>query len=197
MVLLYLHNLTSSYLSSTGRYLRQLLPTAKIITPDMPIDPYDNLDLLSKIVREEKVDIAVGASMGGMFAHQLKTAAKVLINPAFITSQIMRKYEGQRLLFYHPRRNPEERYFEVSKELVHAYEEVEARQWEQITASEVESTYAFFGLEDEMTRQDELYKKHYRHMDYLHCGHQFYLEHIQNYLVPKIQTVYRKHVSAS
>ena len=92
--ILYIHGLSSSGASSTVVSLRQLLPELIVLSPDLPINPFDALELLHDICQTEKPDLIIGTSMGGMFAQQMHGYKKILVNPAFHVSEFMRMNIG-------------------------------------------------------------------------------------------------------
>jgi predicted esterase YcpF (UPF0227 family) len=64
--LLYVHGFASSGSSGTVMTLRRYLTGWRVIAPDLPVDPFEAMELLRKMVDEEQPDIVVGTSMGGM-----------------------------------------------------------------------------------------------------------------------------------
>ena len=58
--LLYVHGFGSSGSSGTVMALRRHLTGWKVIAPDLPVDPFEALELLRRTVAEEAPDIVVG-----------------------------------------------------------------------------------------------------------------------------------------
>lgn len=52
--ILYVHGFASSGQSTTPQNLKILMPEAKIIAPDLPIEPFEAMDLLNDIITKEK-----------------------------------------------------------------------------------------------------------------------------------------------
>ena len=77
MNILYIHGLSSSGNSGTAKRLRELLPNDPIFSPDLPINPYEAINMLQELCKAEKIDIAIGTSMGGMFAQKLRGYKKL------------------------------------------------------------------------------------------------------------------------
>ncbi len=102
MNIIYLHGLSSSGNSNTAKRLRELLPDDNIITPDIPIDPKDALLLLETLRRIYNTNetIIIGTSMGAMYAQQMKGFRRILVNPAFHVSKLLRENEGKTLPFF-------------------------------------------------------------------------------------------------
>ena len=68
---LYCHGFASSGQSGTVARLREVMPQAKVIAPDLPIHPAEAIALLRDICQQEHPDLIIGTSMGGMYAEQL------------------------------------------------------------------------------------------------------------------------------
>ena len=83
MKLIYFHGFASSGASGTVELLRNLLPQATVIAPDIPVDPIEALPMLKQLCEEEQPDIIVGTSMGGMYVQQMRGFLRICVNPAF------------------------------------------------------------------------------------------------------------------
>ena len=64
--ILYVHGFGSSGQSGTVDRIREVLPHAMVIAPDLPIRPQEAIDLLRRICTTEQPDLIIGTSMGGM-----------------------------------------------------------------------------------------------------------------------------------
>ena len=87
--ILYVHCFCSSGQSGTVHRLRQVLPQATVIAPDLPIHPEEALALLRQTCEQEQPDLIIGTSMGGMYAEQLHGYDRILTNPAFNIADTM------------------------------------------------------------------------------------------------------------
>lgn len=122
--MLYVHGFASSGDSGTAKTIQKYLPNCRFISPDLPLNPYEAIALLKRIVAEEKIDVVVGTSMGGMFAQKLRGVPKVLVNPSFHVSESMRRRIGTVPFF--KRRKDGATEFEVTTELCDDYKYVES-----------------------------------------------------------------------
>ncbi|WP_287828462.1 YqiA/YcfP family alpha/beta fold hydrolase, partial [Bacteroides sp.] len=89
--IIYVHGLSSSGATASAQNIQALLPQYQVVAPDMPLPPQQALQLLTDLVAELQPVLVVGTSMGAMFTQQLHGQTKILINPAFHVSQLMRK----------------------------------------------------------------------------------------------------------
>ena len=55
--LLYVHGFGSSGSSGTVARIRELLPSATVIAPDLPLHPAEAMDLLNNVCQTEKPDL--------------------------------------------------------------------------------------------------------------------------------------------
>ncbi len=186
MKILYIHGLSSSGNSGTAACLRSLLPYDTIISPDLPIEPMEALELLKRIVKEEKIDLAIGTSMGGMFAQKLRGTPKFLINPSFHVSQSMRKKLGVNKFFSERQDGISE--YEITPELCDRYEELEQTQFDQLGITEsFYNTRAFFGSENDVVNCREEYYKYYGQLTIFPGGYRLTEEIIRKYLLRHIE----------
>lgn len=186
MKILYIHGLSSSGNSETAACLRRLLPYDIIISPDLPVEPMEALELLERIVKEEKIDLAIGTSMGGMFAQKLRGTPKFLVNPSFHVSRLMRQRLGVNKFLSERQDGVSE--YEITPELCDRYEELERTQFDQLSMTErFYNTRAFFDSEDDVIDCREEYCKEYGQLTIFPGGHRLTEEVIRGYLLRHIE----------
>jgi len=159
MKVLFIHGLASSGAYKTADHLRSLLAPCEVIAPDVPIDPDEALTLLRAICLRERPDLIVGLSLGGFWAQQLRGYRKLLINPGFHTSTLLRTMIGE-VGYLSPRADGATS-FTVTEELCDRYELIERTQFEGITAEDIRQTDGLFALEDERVRFGPEFESHY------------------------------------
>ena len=69
--IIYVHGFMSAGSSHTVQILRDYMPEATVIAPDLPIHPEEAMELLRNLVNTEKPDLIIGTSMGGMYTEML------------------------------------------------------------------------------------------------------------------------------
>ncbi len=159
MKILYIHGLSSSGNSGTAEHLRRLLPNDTIFSPDLPIEPMVALEMLKRLVKEEKINLVIGTSMGGMFAQKLQGTYKILVNPSLHVSRSMRCKLGINRFFSERQDGISE--YEITPELCDRYEELEQTQCMAYSDEERDNTIALFGIGDDMVNCREEYCEHY------------------------------------
>ena len=151
--ILYVHGFGSSGQSGTVTRIRQVLPNATVIAPDLPIHPQQAIDLLHQTCDTEHPDLIIGTSMGGMYAEQLYGYDRILINPAFTIADTMQEHglTGKQQ-FQNPRQDGVQEFY-VDKPLVKEYRTVSGLCFHPDfvnTSDEQHRVYGLFGNHDEL-----------------------------------------------
>lgn len=186
MNIIYLHGLSSSGNSNTARTLRELLPNDNIITPDLPVNPFEALSMVKEIVAKlpKEEILIVGTSMGAMLAHQLKGYRRILVNPAFHVSKLLRENEGKTLQFFSERQDGQKE-FEVSDELCGQFEEMEDHQFDNAEIDD--EVIAIFGTQDSTCNCLEEYQENYIFFHVFDGGHRMTSDVIEKTLLPLME----------
>ena len=154
--------------------LRILLKGSEVIAPDVPIEPSDALAMLEGICSSERPDLIVGHSLGGFWAQKLRGFRKVLVNPDFHVSRLLRSKIG--VMEYLSPRQDGALSFEITEEVCQGYEALEAVQFEDLDNSEVALTTGLFADHDEMVDCFDEFNSRYP------CrGHRYPGTHLPNY----------------
>ena len=68
MNIIYLHGLSSSGQSNTARLLRELLLDDNVVSPDIPVEPIEALQMLLELAGKYPVkdSVVIGTSMGAI-----------------------------------------------------------------------------------------------------------------------------------
>ena len=162
MKLIYLHGFGSSGASGTVETLRNLLPDATIIAPDIPVDPVEALPFLKQLCQTEQPDIIVGTSMGGMYAQQMRGFLRICVNPAFNMSTNSNVLKTGTYKFHNGRKDNQKE-FRITKDIIQHHNQMERQQFKGITPDEQELCYGLFGINDPVVHTYDLFKKHYPH----------------------------------
>lgn len=145
--LIYVHGFASSGSSGTVMTLRRYLTNWSVIAPDLPVDPFEALELLRRVVAEENPDIVVGTSMGGMYTQQLWGVPRIVVNPSFEMSRSLLFGKMGRNKYMSKRKDGATE-FRIDKSVVERFKEMEKEQFAGITDSEKELVLGLFGDKD-------------------------------------------------
>lgn len=181
--ILYIHGFASSGNSGTAAEIQRLLPESRVLSPDLPIDPFAAYDMLRGLIDKESVDIVVGTSMGGMFANLLDGVPKILVNPSFHVSESMRKKIG--VVPFFKKRADGATEFEVTESLCDSYQRLERQQLASFSERDTGETFALFGTEDNVINcQDEYIRFFGDAYENITCGHRLTNDAIRRSLIP-------------
>lgn len=99
-IFLNIHGFGSSGSNSKAAALTESYPDHKLISPDLPADPQESLQILDKIVSANKglPLVMQGSSMGGLYAlimHMRHGVPAMLINPALTPAALVGNRLGE------------------------------------------------------------------------------------------------------
>lgn len=195
MNILYLHGYGSSGNSSTVKLLKKAMPDDCVFAPDIPVDPKEALPELERMCRETEFDIAIGTSMGAMYAQQLhgKVTYRICINPAFHLSQLPEILHPGTFDFYLPRQDGHTR-FTVTEDTVRHFREMEERQFDHWQAGNPENLrcYGFFGTEDTTVNCRDEFARLYPNVSMFDGGHRMNNGIIRNHILPLVEELKRR-----
>ena len=145
--MMYVHGFASSGSSGTVMSLRRHLPDWQVIAPDLPVDPFEALELLRGIVEKEQPEIVVGTSMGGMYVQQLWGVPRVVVNPSFEMSRSLLFGKMGRNKYMSKRQDGVTE-FRIDKAVVERFKLMEKEQFAGVNEREKELVVGLFGDKD-------------------------------------------------
>lgn len=186
MKVLFIHGLASSGAYKMASSLRILLRGSEVIAPDVPIDPREALALLEGICRDERPDLIVGLSLGGFWAQKLRGYRKILVNPDFHISRLLRTMTGERE-YLSPRRDGALT-FTVTDALCDEYARLESVEFDGLASEEVALTTGMFADRDEMVNCKDEFEAYYPGRSRSYPGtHLPNYPEIKKYILPVIE----------
>lgn len=189
--ILYLHGFASSGNSGTAKDIQECLPKCKVISPDLPIHPSEASALIQKIIDEQEIDLVIGTSMGGYFAAQISDKMKILVNPSFHVSRMMKNRLGDNyemtIPYFKPREDGASE-FVINKGIANWYFALESNikkcaAWSN--RSKVE-TLGVFGTDDDVVDCREEYLTMYDNIRFFKGGHRLNKEAVEEVIIPSI-----------
>lgn len=188
--ILYVHGFSSSGQSGTVVKIREMLPGATVVAPDLPLHPAEAMDLLHHTCETENPDLIIGTSMGGMYAEMLYGYDRILVNPAFQMGDTMLKHGmlGKNT-FLNPRQDGVQEFI-VTKSLVEEYKEITAKCFAGVTEEESrDRVYGLFGDEDPVVHTRDLFSHHYRNAISFHGEHRMNDKILLHSVLPVVQWI--------
>lgn len=188
--ILYVHGFSSSGQSGTVVKIREMLPGATVVAPDLPLHPAEAMDLLHNICNTENPDLIIGTSMGGMYAEMLYGYDRILVNPAFQMGDTMLKHGmlGKNT-FLNPRQDGVQEFI-VTKALVEEYKEITAKCFAGVTEEESrDRVFGLFGDEDPVVHTRDLFSQNYRNAISFHGEHRMNDKILLHSVLPVVQWI--------
>lgn len=188
---MYVHGFASSAQSGTVALLRQLMPNAVVVADDIPLVPHEAIEYLHRRCEEEKPNLIIGSSAGGMMTEQLYGYDRILVNPAFQMGDTMGKHGmiGKQT-YQNPRRDGVQEFI-VTKALVKQFAELTDRCFaaESASAEEQAMVWGLFGDNDPLVHTFDLFREHYPQAVKFHGEHRLIDSVAIHYLVPVIRWI--------
>lgn len=189
MKIIYFHGFGSSHASGTVETLRRELTEDEVIAPDIPVDPVDALPYLKELCKQKCPDLIIGTSMGGMYAQQMRSFKRILVNPAFTMSTMSKVLRTGEYQFFNGRYDGAKT-FRITKDIIQHHNQMERQQFKNITPEEKETCWCLVGLHDtSVTNAESLFKKNYltNHVIRFDGEHQLNDKVIKKVLIPLIE----------
>lgn len=191
MKIIYFHGFGSSGASGTVENLRNMLPNDTVIAPDIPLDPLEALPFLRDLCKEEQVDLVIGTSMGGMYAHQMKGYYRICVNPALNMSTASSVLKTGVHKFYN-RRKDNQKEFKVTREIIQHHNMIERQQFKDITDDDKEKCFGLFGINDPVVKTYDLFRKNYPNATRFEGEHRLNDKVLRKVVMPLIEEIRRK-----
>lgn len=144
---MYVHGFASSGSSGTVMSLRRHLIDCEVIAPDLPVDPFEALELLRAMVQNESPEIIIGTSMGGMYVQQLRGVPRIVVNPSFKMSRSLLFGKMGRNKYMSKRKDGATE-FRIDKNVVERFKLMEKTQFDGIDEQDKRLVVGLFGDKD-------------------------------------------------
>lgn len=184
---MYVHGFSSSAQSGTIQMLRTLMPDATVVARDIPLHPAEGLQMLKAMVDEERPDLIIGTSMGGMYTEMLTGYDRIVVNPAFEMGDTMSKFTGKQV-FQNPREDGVQEFI-VTKGLIKEYQEITTHCFEKVNDEERARVVGLFGDNDPVVHTYDLFLEHYPTAIRFHGEHRLTDKVAYHYLIPIIRYI--------
>lgn len=187
--IIYVHGFMSAGSTHTAQILRDYMPQATVIAPDLPIHPEEAMELLRNLVKAENPDLIIGTSMGGMYTEMLYGVDRICVNPAFQMGSTITESNMMGKQVYQNERQDGEKEVIVTKALVKEYKEMTEQCFAQVTEEEQLKVFGLFGDEDPIVHTFDLFSEHYTQAIHFHGEHRLIEKAIFHYLMPVIRWI--------
>jgi predicted esterase YcpF (UPF0227 family) len=186
---MYVHGFGSSGQSGTVARIREVLPKAIVVAPDLPLRPQEALDLLHELCEKEHPDLIIGTSMGGMYTEMLYGYDRILVNPALQMGDTMKEHGMIGAQHFSNPRQDGVQDFIVTKALVKEYKEMTEQCFAQVTKEETARVWGLFGDEDTTVDTYDLFSGHYPVAIRFHGEHRMNDKSFMHSVLPVIRWI--------
>ncbi len=194
--IMYNHGFGSSAASGTVTRIRETLPEATVVAYDLPLHPGEAMALLKAKVAEERPDLILGTSMGGMYTEMLYGYDRICVNPAFEMAKTMKSHGMTGKQTWDNPRQDGEKEFMVTKALEKEYQEMTDQCFTALEAMEPQEreqerhrVWGLFGDKDELVDTFGIYTAHYPQAAHFHGGHRMDDRSFLDGVVPVIRWI--------
>ena len=187
--ILYVHGFGSSGQSGTVTRIREVLPNAAVIAPDLPIEPEEAMTLLREVCEQESPDLIIGTSMGGMYAEMLRGYDRIVVNPALEMGETMKAHGMIGAQHFSNPRQDGVQDFIVTKTLVKAYKEMTEHCFEGLDDEERQRVWGLFGDADTTVDTYDLFHTHYPTAIRFHGEHRMSDQSFMHAVIPVIRWI--------
>lgn len=189
--ILFLHGFTSSGSCEIASTLKaELDGVAEIIAPDLPLHPYEAMDMLQDICEGERFDLIVGSSCGAFYGQQLVRLTGVpaiLVSPFFRMTEFLKPRIGWHE--YKSLRADGHQQFEITGELIGEFAEMETEQFDCYDEFNRDRVWGMFGSKDTIAHFRNVFEKYYTVAIDFDGPHTMTAENVRNCLVPAINKI--------
>lgn len=186
--ILYLHGFASSGNSGTAREIQETLPKCRVISPDLPIDQDEAIQLIQKTIEDESIDLVIGTSMGGLFASMVHGIPRILVNPSFhVSRMMMNRLDGAESVvipFFKTRKDGAAE-FTLTRKQADRYS-VFGEQVFKSASTDNNRTLGVFGTNDDVVDCKEEYLERFDNIRYFKGGHRLDKSAVEEVIVPAI-----------
>ena len=161
--ILYLHGFSSAGSTGTATNLRNHLYAdygVTVVSPDIPVSPAEAVPFIKKVIEEEKPDLIIGTSMGGMYTELQHGHLRICVNPSFHMARLLTfKHLGKNVEFLNKRADGQKQ-FKVDKKMVAEFKEIETKlTLKNITPEDKLLIWGVFGKDDPTVNCQAEFKK--------------------------------------
>jgi hypothetical protein len=166
----------------------ELEGNAKVLTPDLPMNPKEALRFILNLCDHEKPDLLVGNSCGSFYAQivaPIVGAPALLGNPHFEMSKFLSERKGEHQ--YKSLRRDGKQDFVIDDALIEAFSEIEAQQFNYTSLYYKDRVWGLFGEQDTLAQYEPEFLKHYTVSYHFPGAHTPTVDEVKTWYVPLVE----------
>nr|MBQ6241852.1 macro domain-containing protein [Lachnospiraceae bacterium] len=199
MKILYIHGLGSGKNSETPKRLRNALPEAEVLSPEIPIDPAEAMRFLEQnFLNDTSIDLVVGSSLGGFYSLLLKHHKKLLANPALLADEDIKRGIGLGVQEFLSERENGAKTYVIDQAFIRGLAAIRAKIFDSDplrpgapAPEQVKNTWAIFARSDELLAHYDDFCRLFRpdHAFRMEGEHRVSAANMQEDIVPLIRKI--------
>lgn len=184
--ILFLHGFFASGSCIPAQALKQaFMGKAEVLTPDLPLHPYEALPFIEDICHDEQPCVLVGNSNGSFLAQIVASRLKIpalLGNPYLEMTRFLSERIGAHE-YKSPRTNGLQ-HFVIDQPLIDEFADIQAHQWDNCRPEMADRIWGLFGKNDHLAHFEPLFLQHYTHTYHFPGSHTPTAEEVRKYYAP-------------
>lgn len=160
---------------------------AVVLTPDLPLHPFEALDFVRLLCNKEKPNVLVGNSCGSFYAQIIsseKGLPALLGNPYFRMSEFLSTRIG-RQQYKSPRKDGVQN-FVIDRQLICEFANIEACQFDNSSFNK-KQIWGLFGKKDTLAHFESLFLDYYTAVFHFPGAHTPTAEEVKTWYVPLVE----------
>ena len=192
--ILFLHGFSSSGSCEIAETLNSEFENdAEIVSPDLPLHPFEAMDLLQDICKKQHFNLIIGSSCGSFYGQQLvgiTGIAAILVSPFLKMTEFLQPRLG--IHEYKAPRLDGNQQFEISPELIAEFSEMENHQFDHYDEDNRSRVWGMFGTQDTLAHFKRLFLKYYDTAIDYNGPHTMTADNVIHDLAPAIRRMFNK-----
>lgn len=189
--IMFLHGFTSSGACEIADTLRKELDgIAEVVAPDIPLQPYEAMDMLQELCGEQQFDLIVGSSCGSFYGQQLVRFTglpAILVSPFLKMTEFLEPRIG--IHEYKSPRKDGQQQFEITPELIAEFAEMEGHQFDCYDPFNRDCAWGMFGSQDTLAHFRNLFTEYYPKAIDFDGPHTMTADNVRRDLVPVVKSM--------
>ncbi len=189
--IVYFHGYGSSSQSNSAICLAKNMPEFNVIAPDIPVDPAEALPFLKNYCAENKANLIIGTSMGGMYAMQMTDYPRICVNPALHMSQLKDVLEVGTFERFQPTADGQT-HFTITEEIIQHFKDMERHLFDGITSENQSLCWGFFADGDTLVNCKDEFAQHFSNVFDFHGEQRMNDKVIRDVIIPAAKRILKE-----
>lgn len=186
--ILFLHGFTSSGECEIARTLRaELAEVAEIVAPDLPLHPFEAMDMLQDLCDWQQFDLIVGSSCGAFYGQQLVRftgVPAILVSPFFKMTEFLSTRIG--VHDYKSPRADGNQQLVIDEQLIAEFADMQKHQFDCYDEFNRCRVIGMFGSHDAIAHFRDIFLRHYDTAIGFDGPHTMTVDNVRRDLIPLI-----------